>query len=141
MDYAILKLIHMGAVTVSFCGFVARGLGVFSGAAWVRHRLARSLPHLVDTVLLLSAVGMLWVVHLPPWAVPWLRAKIVGLIVYIALGLLALRPARSHEVRPAAINLIAWMGALLVFGYIASVALTKSPTGVLVWVRSAAAHH
>lgn len=142
MDYAILKLIHIGAVTVSFCGFVARGLGVFSGAAWVRHRLARSLPHLVDTVLLLSAVGMLWVVHLPPWAVPWLRAKIVGLIVYIALGLLALRPARSHEaVRPGAINLIAWMGALLVFGYIASVALTKSPTGALVWVRSAAAHH
>lgn len=142
MDYAILKLIHIGAVAASFCGFVARGFGIFCGAAWVRHRLARSLPHLVDTVLLLSAVGMLWVVRLSPWAVPWLRAKILGLIVYIALGLLALRPARSRNtVRPRAVNLIAWISALMVFGYIASVALTKSPMGVLVWLRPAAAHH
>jgi uncharacterized membrane protein SirB2 len=135
VDYATLKLIHIGAVTASFCGFVARGLGVFAGAAWVRHRLARSLPHLVDTVLLLSAVGMLFVIHLSPWGVPWLRAKIVGLAVYISLGVLALRPARGHDaVRPRAVNVIAWIAALLVFGYIVSVALTKSPTGVLAWL-------
>jgi len=142
VGYTTLKLIHIGAVTVSFCGFVARGLGLFSGAAWVRHRLARSLPHVVDTVLLLSAVGMLFVIHLSPWGVAWLRAKIVGLVVYIALGVLALRPARRHgAARPGAVNFVAWIGALVVFGYIVSVALTKSPTGVLVWLHAAAAAH
>jgi len=123
---------------VSFCGFVARGLGVFSGAAWVRHRPARSVPHLVDTILLLSAGGMLFVIHLSPWAVTWLQAKIVGLVIYVSLGLLALRPARGHDaVRPGAVNVIAWIGALVVFGYIAPVALTKSP----VWLHATEARH
>jgi uncharacterized membrane protein SirB2 len=142
VDYATLKLIHIGAVTVSFCGFVARGLGVFSGAAWVRHRLARSVPHLVDTILLLSAGAMLFVIRLAPWAVPWLQAKIVGLVIYVSLGLVALRPARGHDaVRPGAINVIAWIGALVVFGYIVSVALTKSPTGALMWLHASEAQH
>ena len=128
----MLKLIHVSAVMVSFCGFVARGLGVFSGAAWVRHRLARLVPHLVDTVLLLSAIGMLSIIHLSPWGLPWLRAKLVGLVVYISLGVLALRPARGHSVvKPRVVNVIAWIGALLAFGYIVSVALTKSPIGML----------
>lgn len=142
MNYATLKWIHVGAVTVSFCGFVARGLGVFWGAAWVRHRLTRTLPHLVDTVLLVSAVAMLSVIHLSPWALPWLRAKIVGLLVYILLGVIAMRPARDAGVpRPSAVNLIAWIGALGVFGYVASVALTKSPTGVLMWLQTLAREH
>ena len=135
MAYATLKLIHVSAVAISFLGFAARGLGVLSDAAWVRHRLARTLPHLVDTVLLLSAVGMLWVMRLAPWALPWLRAKLVGLIIYIALGVIALRPAAAGRAeRSRTLRLIAWIGALAVFGYIVSVALTKSPRGALAWL-------
>lgn len=136
VNYATLKLIHISAATLSFCGFAARGLGVLTGAAWVRHRLTRTLPHLVDTVLLLSALGMLWLVHLSPWALPWVRAKIIALIIYIALGVLALRavpagqPGRSRTVR-----LVAWIGALAVFGYIVSVAFTKDPRGAVIWLQ------
>ena len=132
MNYATLKLIHVSAVALSFGGFLARGVGVLSGAAWVRHRVTRTLPHLVDSVLLLSALGMLWIIRLSPWALPWLRAKIAGLIVYIALGVLALRPARlGHADRSSRVRAIAWIAALAVFGYIVSVALTKSPLGLL----------
>ena len=136
MDYATLKAIHLSAVTLSFFGFAARGLGVLAGAAWVRHRLVRTLPHVVDTVLLLSALGMLWLVRLSPWGVPWLQAKIAGLIVYIILGVLALRPARAGRAgRSASVRLAAWIGALAVFGYIVSVALTKSPLGAVLWFQ------
>ena len=136
MAYATLKLIHVSAVAISFLGFAARGLGVLSDAAWVRHRLARTLPHLVDTVLLLSAVGMLWVIRLAPWGLPWLRAKLVGLIIYIALGVIALRPAPAGRAAGSrTLRLVAWIGALAVFGYIVSVALTKSPRGALGWLR------
>ena len=135
MAYATLKLIHVSAVAISFLGFAARGLGVLSDAAWVRHRLARTLPHLVDTVLLLSAVGMLWVMRLAPWALPWLRAKLIGLIIYIALGVIALRPALAGRAAGSrTLRLVAWIGALAVFGYIVSVALTKSPRGALGWL-------
>ena len=135
-----LKLIHVSAAALSFCGFVARGLGALSSASWVRRRFARTLPHLVDTVLLLSALGMLWVIRLSPWALPWLRAKIVGLFAYILLGMIALRPAkRGCSDRPRMGRLIAFLAALGVFGYIVSVARTKNPRGVLPWLAAPAA--
>ena len=136
MSYATLKLIHVSAVALSFSGFAARGVGVLTGASWVRHRLTRTLPHVIDTVLLASALGMLWVVHLAPWAVPWLRAKLAGLILYIALGAIALRPARAvASIRPKTGHQLAWIAALTVFGYIVSVAITKDPRGALIWLK------
>jgi uncharacterized membrane protein SirB2 len=136
VDYLALKLLHISAVTVSFCGFVARGIGVLRGAAWVRHRATRRVADLVDSVLLLSAIGMLVVIQVWPWELTWLRAKIVGLVVYVALGIVALRPARAgSEPRPVGIRFVCWVGAVLVFGYIVSVALTKSPWGAVMWVQ------
>jgi uncharacterized membrane protein SirB2 len=136
MGYATLKLLHIGAVMLSFTGFMTRGLGVLYRASWVRHPFARTLPHLIDTVLLLSALGMLWVAHLSPLELPWLRAKFVGLVVYISLGTVALRPARAGRVgRGITVRLAAWLAALAVFGYIVSVALTKSPRGALLWIQ------
>jgi uncharacterized membrane protein SirB2 len=126
MDYAAWKLLHQGAVALSITGFVARGLGSFAQAAWVRGRVARTLPHAVDTVLLGSALVLAWMLRLTPGAAPWLAAKIVGLLLYIGLGMLALRPGR-----PLALRVGAWLAALSCFGWIVSVALTKNPLGAL----------
>ena len=126
MDYAHWKLLHQSAVAVSVSGFVLRGLASFAGAAWTRGRAARTLPHIVDTLLLLSALVMAWMLRLNPGAVPWLAAKIAGLLAYIGLGMLALRPGR-----PLAVRVGAWLAALAVFGWIVSVALTKNPLGAL----------
>jgi uncharacterized membrane protein SirB2 len=129
MDYGTVKLIHQSAVALSFAGFFARGLGVFAGAAWVRARVAKTLPHIVDSVLLLSALWLAWTLRLTPAEAPWLLAKIIGLVVYIGLGTLALKPGRSLRLRA-----VAWFAALAVFGYIVSVALTKSVLGFFVWL-------
>jgi uncharacterized membrane protein SirB2 len=126
MDYATLKGIHEAAVAISFAGFFARGAGALAGAAWMRHRAAKTLPHVVDTVLIVSAIALAWMLRLSPLATPWLAAKIVGLLVYIALGLVALRFARTSAGRVSA-----WIAAMLTFAYIVSVALTKDPRGVL----------
>jgi uncharacterized membrane protein SirB2 len=122
VDYAALKLLHQGSVVLSVAGFFARGLGALSGADWVRARAARTLPHLVDTVLLGSALAMLWLLQLAPWDAPWLSAKIVGLLLYIGLGMLALRPGR-----PLALRAVAWVAALAVVGWMVVVAVTKDP--------------
>lgn len=124
MDYFALKTLHQTAVALSIGGFFARGLGGLVGAAWVRGRPARSLPHLVDSVLLLSALSLAWQLRLSPLQAPWLLAKIIGLLVYIGLGMLALRPGRPTGWRAAA-----WLGALLTVTWIASVAISKSPWG------------
>ena len=129
MDYASVKAVHQTAVALSVGGFFARGLASFRGALWVRGRLARTLPHVVDSVLLVSALALAWTLRLNPLETPWLMAKIIGLLLYIALGMLALRPGR-----PAALRGAAWIGALATFAWIVSVAITKQPLGFLAGV-------
>ena len=126
MEYATLKLLHQGAVVLSIAGFFLRGAAGLAGARWVRGRLARTLPHVVDTVLLVSALALAWMLRLTPGNAPWLLAKIVGLIVYVGLGIVALRPGR-----PAAVRATAWLAALATVAWIVSVAITKTPLGFL----------
>jgi uncharacterized membrane protein SirB2 len=99
VDYLAVKTIHQTAVALSFGGFVVRGLAALRGARWVRARAARTLPHVVDSVLLASALVLAWSLRLDPTATPWLAAKIVGLLAYIALGIVALRPGRPVGLR------------------------------------------
>lgn len=126
MDYDTVKLVHQSAVALSVGGFFVRGLGALSGAAWVQKRLAKSLPQVVDTVLLLSALTLAWLAQLTPDRAPWLLAKVIGLVLYIALGMVALRPGR-----PLAVRCVAFLAALATVGWIISVAILKSPWGAL----------
>lgn len=126
MDYLLLKHLHQGAVLLSVTGFFVRGAAGLAGAAWVRGRAARTLPHMVDTVLLGSAVPMAWMIGLNPLDAPWLLTKILGLVAYVLLGMVALRPKVPRGVRAAA-----WFAALVTVGWIVSVAMTKSPWGFL----------
>jgi uncharacterized membrane protein SirB2 len=129
MNYPLLKTIHQIAVAASIAGFTARGLGSLADAAWVRRRPARTLPHVVDTVLLASALALAWTAALNPLTTPWLLAKVIGLLLYIGLGVVALRPSL-----PTAWRGCAWLLALATYGYIASVAISKTPFGFLSWL-------
>jgi uncharacterized membrane protein SirB2 len=133
MDYALIKTVHQGAVALSVAGFFTRGAAALAGAAWVRGRLARTVPHIVDSVLLASALALAWMLRLTPGNAPWLMAKIVGLLAYIGLGMVALRPGRPMPVRAAA-----WVAALAVIGWIVSVALLKDPLGFFALISSRA---
>ena len=126
MDYVAIKLVHQTAVALSITGFFIRGAASLAGARWVGSRAAKTLPHLVDSVLLLSALMLAWTLRLTPDRAPWLLAKILGLVLYVALGVVALRPGRPRAVRAAA-----WAGALAVVAWIVSVAMTKSAWGFL----------
>lgn len=125
MDYATIKLIHQTAVTLSVSGFFVRGAASLLGASWVRGRMARTVPHLVDSLLLLSGLMLAWTLRLTPDRAPWLLAKLAGLVVYVGLGVVALRPGRPRGIRAAA-----WIGALAVVGWMVSVAIIKHPLGI-----------
>jgi uncharacterized membrane protein SirB2 len=71
-------------------------------------------------------VTLAWILRLSPWHAPWLAAKIAGLFAYIGLGLVAFRFAATPRMRVAC-----WLAALLVFGYVVSVAMVKNPIGFL----------
>ncbi len=121
-----LKLIHIGCAFLSISGFTLRGYWMLTGSSLLQHRLAKVLPHVIDTLLLGSAIGMLLIWRVSPLQLDWLSAKIIALLLYIGLGMVALRFGKSRKVK---VN--AFLLALLAAGYILSVAYSKSPLGFL----------
>jgi uncharacterized membrane protein SirB2 len=126
MEFQAIKHLHLGAVALSAVGFTVRGLASLAGATWVQSRPAKIVPHVVDTLLLVSAIALAVQLQLNPATTPWLLAKIIGLLLYIALGVVAMRARFAKPVRAGA-----WLAALLVLGWIASVAVAKNPAGFL----------
>lgn len=125
MNYLTVRAIHETAVALSVTGFFLRGLVGLAGVELPGGRVAKALPHAIDTVLLASALTLAWMLGITPLTAPWLLAKVCGLVVYIGLGVVALRAALPLRVRATA-----WVAALLSASWIVSVAITKSPLGV-----------
>ena len=122
---ALLKQLHMLFVLLSLLGFVTRGVWMLRESTLLGQRWVRILPHLNDTLLLVSAISLAVLMGLSPGTHPWLLTKIIALFVYIGLGVLAFR----HPRKPG--RTLAWLAALVVFMYIVSVAFSKQPWGFL----------
>ncbi|QEL57660.1 SirB2 family protein [Chromobacterium paludis] len=119
--YLIVKHAHMGFALLSILLFAARGALVLGGRGHLlQNKPLRILPHVIDTLLLGCAIALVIMGGWPILQSPWLMAKIVGLVAYVALGSVALRgpTARARG--------FAFVAALAVVAYIAWVALTKS---------------
>jgi len=122
MDYLSLKHFHMTCAALSGSFFLVRGAWMLAGSSLLQRRWVKTLPHVVDSLLLASAIWLAAWSHQYPVQMPWLNAKVIGLIVYILLGSVALKYGRTKPVRAAA-----FAGALATFGYIVAVAVTKNP--------------
>ncbi len=126
--YAVLKALHVGCAAASIAFFCVRGAWMLAAPERLRRNWVRVLPHVVDTVLLASAIALAVMLRNYPLTHGWLTAKVVGLFAYIALGTIALKRGRTRGIRIAA-----FAGAIVTFAYIVSVAVTKSPAGFLAW--------
>jgi uncharacterized membrane protein SirB2 len=126
MDYLLLKEVHVACAILSIAGFAARGALMLRESPLLQARFARIAPHVVDTVLLASAIALAWQSGQYPFAQDWLTAKLLALIAYIFLGTVALKRGRGKPVRATAFVLA--LGTAL---YIVSVALARDPLGIL----------
>lgn len=121
MDYLTLKHIHMACAAFSGAFFFVRGAWMLAGSGMLTRRWVRTLPHLVDSLLLASAIGLaVWSAQYP-FDRPWLTAKVIALVAYILLGTVALKG------RTLALRATAFVAALATFGYIVAVAVTRNP--------------
>ena len=127
--YLLAKYIHVGSVILSLAGFAARGVLMLAESPVLNTRFVRVAPHIVDTILLASALWLAWIIHQYPFVQGWLTAKVIGLVVYIVLGAIALRRGKTQVTRVAA-----FIGASATALYIVSVALTHDARGFLLWL-------
>ena len=122
--YHLIKLIHQSCALASLLLFVLRGIWMLQASPLRDQRWVKILPHAVDTVLLASAVALTLMLQQYPLTHAWLSAKLLALLAYIGLGLVALRYGKTRRVRVAA-----WIAAMSVFAYIVSVAFMHDPLG------------
>ena len=118
----MFRLMHVCCVFASYALFFLRGVWMMRGSAVLQRRWVRIVPHIVDTLLLASAVALATMTRQYPFTAPWLTAKLMALLVYIVLGMIALKHGRTRCTRIAA-----WIAAQGVFFYIVAVALTRRP--------------
>ncbi len=124
MSYVLLKIIHVTSVIASFILFFLRGIWLIKNSEYrLRQRWVKILPHVVDTILLISAIMLAIIIQQNPITHSWLAAKIGGLLVYIGLGMVAMRFGKTRKTK-----ITAWITAQCVFVYIVLVAVTKNPT-------------
>lgn len=126
MEFAVLKVIHVTAAAVSYALFVVRGIWMINGSPRLGERWVRIVPHINDTLLLAAAIWMTLLLHQYPGSHAWLTAKVAGLLVYVGLGMVALKRGGTRRARIAA-----WLAAQAVFFYIVAVALSRNP---LPWI-------
>jgi len=126
VSYLALKQAHMLLAAVSVTGFALRWYGRRIHSPLVTARPVRILPHLVDTLLLVAGIVLAWRIGQYPLTHAWLTAKIGGLMAYIVLGMVAMRSA-SNSPR----SVVAFVAAIGVFAWIASIAYRKSAWGFL----------
>ncbi len=89
------------------------------GSSMLWQRWVKIAPHVIDAILLASAIALMVQIQQYPGRQAWLTAKVVAIVAYIVLGSIALKRGRTKAMRATA-----WLGALAVYAYIVTVALT-----------------
>jgi len=121
-DYALVRHAHIVFALLSITGFVVRAWWMWHDSPKRRWRISRTLPHLNDTLLLIAGIWMVVVSAQYPWTHAWLGAKLAALVVYILLGMVALKRGKTRNIRLAAA-----VGAVVTFGYILAAAHLRTP--------------
>jgi len=96
MNYLAFKHFHMLCAASSGSLFLLRGVWMLGDSPMLARRWVKVLPHVVDTLLLASALVMvIWSAQYP-FVQGWLTAKLVALLAYIVLGTIALKRGENE---------------------------------------------
>lgn len=118
----MLKIIHVGSVIISGSFFLLRLVWMLRSSVLLQRRWVKISPHVIDTILLGSAIALAVKLGQYPFVDAWLTAKLFALLAYIALGMLALKVAPNYKLRA-----VSGILAIFVYAYIVSVAVTRLP--------------
>ena len=119
--YMALKHSHMLFIALSVTFLAVRFLLSLKSPALLQNKFLKIAPHVVDTFLLLTAIGLMLTIQQCPFQTPWLTDKLFGLFAYIGLAVMALKG------RTLLMRWVGFIGALSWLALVAKVAITKTP--------------
>lgn len=97
--YLILKNLHMICAVLTLLGFSLRGYWMLTESAMLSRKAVKILPHIIDTLLLLSAIMLAIVTGFYPFVYGWVTLKVILLVAYIVLGTFALKRGKTKQSR------------------------------------------
>ncbi len=121
---SILLKLHLLFALVSISSLMFRLILKRVKPVILEKKIIKIFPHINDTCLLLAGVTLAVTYGVSPAANPWLISKLLGICVYIMLGVYALKIA-STKIQ----QIFGGLAAISCFIWIASVAVTRSPLG------------
>ncbi|MDF3124403.1 MULTISPECIES: SirB2 family protein [Rheinheimera] len=119
--YMALKHSHMLFIALSVTFLAVRFLLSLKSPALLQNKFLKIAPHVVDTLLLLTAIGLMLTIQQYPFQTPWLTDKLFGLFAYIGLAVMALKG------RTLLMRWVGFLGALSWLALVGKVAITKTP--------------
>ncbi len=117
MSYIAVKHAHMSFVLLSIVLFYIRAFSRINGWQIAKNKLLFIGSHITDTLLLLSAFYLVYLIKADPFSQSWLLEKIIFVIAYISLGFMLLK--QSQKLKQYLLLAII-TSFLLAIGYLAS---------------------
>lgn len=124
--YLPIKHSHIALAVLSGLMFALRGAGVLAGMRWPHALPVRWTSYTIDTALLTAALMLVSILPGAMFANGWLTVKLLLLVVYIVLGVFAIKRARTRTTKA-----VCYVAALLTFAMVYSIARAHSPWGFL----------
>ena len=120
--YEIVKHIHFTAIALSVVLFVLRFILSTMQSPILQKKWLKILPHIVDTLLLISAGTLCVLLKQYPFVDLWVTEKFLALAMYLFMVTLALKLGRTGFMRG-----VGFVGALSWIAYAGIVAVSKQP--------------
>lgn len=118
--YFLVKHIHLAAIFISVSLFILRFVWLLRSSVLLQAKWVKILPHVVDTILLASAATLCVLIAQYPLVDTWLTQKLLFVILYILMGFLTLKWART-----AVLRWFGFIGALTCIMLTAKIAVLK----------------
>lgn len=122
----MIKSIHLLTVSFSILLFILRYIWMILESPLLQKKWVKILPHIIDTLLLVSAIILAIQISQYPFVDGWLTAKVIALLLYIVLGTIALKRGKTKALR-----VFAGLLAIVTFAYILTVAISKNTLGFI----------
>ena len=120
--YTAFKHLHLTAIALSLLFLILQVVAQVMDSKMKDAKWLKVLPHIINTVLIITAVGLCVTSAQYPFVHDWVTSKLIGLVAYVLLAIVAVKWARTNAMRVfALIGAVAW---LVLTG---KVAISKAP--------------
>ncbi|MEE4245620.1 MAG: SirB2 family protein [Kangiellaceae bacterium] len=95
--YGLIKHIHVAVVSLAFVTLLVRGFWLITQSAMMQVKLVKILPHVLDTLLIISTVLLVIETKMYPFVVDFVTIKLFLFVAYIVVRVIAFKKAKTKQ--------------------------------------------